>query len=221
MRVRRGRRQADEADTHRVLARLPVKLYITTTPDRLLEDALAEAGKDPQVALCPWNDLVEQPDSAYQQNPNYVPSVTQPLVYHLFGWLEQPESLVITDDDYFDYLIWASKEQIRGQESRVPPAVSRAYSANALLFLGFDIDDRYFRVLLHSVANPEAGINRRRPNSVAVQVNPAEGSFQQPERAQEYLETYLRDFRNVKTNMYWGTAQDFIRELWARRQAWT
>src|SRR5207248_3347545 len=146
-----------------------------------------ENHRDPQVALCPWNQDIEQPDSAYRKDPEYEPSVERPLVYHLFGRLDQPASLVLTVDDYLNYLSWGSKEQLRGLLSKVPPAVSRAYSANALMFLGFNFDDWDFRVLLQSIANPEVR-SRMRPNSVAVQVDLEEGPVLQPELARSYLE---------------------------------
>jgi hypothetical protein len=231
-------RQADEADPYRVLAQLPAEIYVSANADNLLFDALTEAGKDPQIALCPWNEYVVQPpDSAPSQDPGWRPSTEQPLIYYLFGRLDQPDSLVISEDDYFDYLIWVSQDRTRGKAqnplpgigapsppavggAQIPLAVSGAWSRNALLFLGFHVDDWPFRVLLHSVADPEAGIRSRRPTSVAVQVDPEASSFLQPVLASKYLEKYLAQFRNIHTNIYWGTAQDFVGELWARRQDW-
>ena len=223
-------RQADESEPHQVLAQLPVKIYLTANPDDILFDALDAAGKDPQVALCPWHDQVRQPDSAFRADPDYVPSVDKPLVYHLFGRLDQPTSMVITEDDYFRYLIQISKEQEKGRRtsipslvgpgqgtdlgSSIPPLVCQAWSESALLFLGFQIDDWVFRVLLHSLAG--YGIWAR-PKSVAVQVDPEQGQFLQPDRAADYLKRYLDKFRNLSTNVFWGSAQDFVAELRARR----
>jgi hypothetical protein len=212
-------RQTSGCDAHHVLAQMPIRIYITANPDNLLFDALQEAGKNPQVALCPWNDRIQQPDSAFRRDPDYQPSVKQPLIYHLFGRLSQPRSLVISEDDYFDFLIWVSQDRTRGQTSQIPLAVSEAWSGNALLFLGFQIDDWVFRVLLHSIADLEGG-TWRRPKSVAVQVDPEEGQFLQPSRAAKYLQTYLAEFRSLHTNVYWGSAQDFVADLWARRDEW-
>jgi hypothetical protein len=210
-------RQADATEPHQVLAQLPVKIYLTANPDDILFDALVDAGKDPQVALCPWHDQIRQPDSAFRADPDYEPSVNRPLVYHLFGRLDQHVSMVITEDDYFRYLIQISQEQERGRGTSIPPLVSQAWSESALLFLGFQIDDWVFRVLLHSLAGYG---NWARPKSVAVQVDPEQGQFLQPDRAAGYLKLYLDRFRNLNTNVFWGSAQDFVAELWARRDDW-
>lgn len=212
-------RQTAGCDPHYVLAQMPVKIYITANPDNLLFDALQEAGKDPQVALCPWNDRIRQPDSAFRKDRDYQPSVNKPLIYHLFGHLSQPLSLVISEDDYFDFLIWVSQDRTRGQTSLIPLPVTRAWSENALLFLGFQIDDWVFRVLLHGITDVESGIWRR-PKSVAVQVNPEEGQFLQPSRAAKYLQNYLAEFRRLRTSVYWGSTQDFVADLWSRRDKW-
>ena len=43
--------------------------HLTSPPTTitLLASALKEAGKDPQVVLCPWNDYVEQTEAIYDQ----------------------------------------------------------------------------------------------------------------------------------------------------------
>ncbi len=215
-------RQANEAEPYRVLSRLPVKIYINANPDSLLFDALKEVGKAPRVALCPWNTEIEQPDWDHRKEQDYIPSKEEPLIYYLFGRLDQPASLVISDDDYFNYLIWISKEQVRPQPD-IPLVVSAAWITNAQIFLGFQIDDWEFRVLLHSITNLDGG-RKMRHNSVAVQVTPDEGPFLQPEMARRYLEKYLEKYlggvRNMTTNMYWGSVQDFVREMWQRRHEW-
>lgn len=211
-------RQQNENDPYRVLANLPIEVYLTTTPDDLLLDALKETGvKDPQVALCPWNRDIEQPDSAFAADPNYKPSVTKPLVYYLFGRLDQPDSLVISEDDYFNYLIWSIADQNRGTPF-TPTSVSKVLARNALLFLGFEIDDWDFRVLFHSITNPEGG-QAKRPKSVAVQITPDETTFLQPRQARKYLEKYYSGFR-VNTNVFWGRGPDFLRQVWERRNQW-
>jgi hypothetical protein len=216
--VGQSRRQASVAEPFQILATLPIPIYITANPDGLLVDALREAGKDPQEAICPWYDGITQPEAPRLADPRYEPCAEAPLVYYLFGSLSQPDSLVLTEDDYFNFLIWVSKDRTRGAEgSKILKAVSKAWSANALLFLGFQVTDWDFRVLLHSIIDSEAGIHPKRHSSVAVQIRPEEGPFLQPERAARFLEQYLSSFRNsFKTNIYWGSHEDFIRELWTR-----
>jgi hypothetical protein len=209
--VGKWRRESDPAEPNRVLARLPFPIYITTNPDNLLEDALTEAGKEPQSELCPWNDEIEELPSIYKDDPNYRPDAQRPLVYHLFGRLRYPESLVLTEDDYFDYLIRATSNK-----ELIPKPVRRALTDAALLFLGFHLDDWNFRVLFRSIMSQEGGARRLKYAHVAAQIDPEEGRILEPKRARRYLESY---FQGAKISIYWGTTEDFIRELVSRSQA--
>jgi hypothetical protein len=211
-----------EEDPYRVLSSLPAPIYVNAAPDNLLLDALRASNKDPQVFICPWNSDVEQPDSALTRNRGiYVPSVEQPLVYYPFGWLTQMESLVLSDDDYFQYLIWAGVDQTRGQNSDLLPRLNRALSQYAKMFLGFQLNDWTFRMLLYSITDPTSG-RTNRWNSVAVQLGPTEGMVVQPEMTRSYLEKYFGRFRNslLPTSLYWGTSQRFVQELWALHDQW-
>ena len=64
--------------------------------------------------------------------------------------MDRPESLVLTEDNYFDYLIGVTRHA-----DIIPPAVLRAWNDNALMFLGFQIEDWNFRVLFRSIMNQE------------------------------------------------------------------
>jgi hypothetical protein len=203
------RREQDPFEPHRVLAALPFEVYITTNPDDLLAEALrAQDDRQPVVEICRWKEGLGLP-SIYDAEPRYRPSFQRPLVYHLFGHLEEPESLILTEDDYFDYLMWVNRT-----EAQIPTVVTTAWSANALLFLGFQMEDWNFRVLFRSILNEDRRYRRRRHKSVAVQIMPEEGTLL-PARARGYLEDYFRD---ADMGMYWGSADDFIRELGQRWQ---
>jgi CHAT domain/SIR2-like domain len=189
------RQAADAAEPHRVLAGFAFPLYLTTNFDPLLSVALQAAGKSPQPALCPWNDYVEQ----YQSSEATEPDAEHPLVYHLFGQIGQSDSLVLTEDDYFDYLIG-----VTSNKDLIPEAVRRSLADTALLFLGFHMDDWSFRVLFRSIMRQEGGNRRRKYAHVAVQIDPEEGRF---------LESY---FQTDDIRIYWGSVEDFVRDLLAR-----
>jgi hypothetical protein len=59
------RREQAPAEPHRVLAELPVSIYLTTDVTNLLADSLTAAGKEPQVELCRWNEELAQLPSIY------------------------------------------------------------------------------------------------------------------------------------------------------------
>jgi hypothetical protein len=191
-----------------VLAQLPMSIYITTDPSNLLAEALVAAGKEPQVELCRWNEDVELLPSIYDDEPSYRPDVQRPLVYHLFGQIREPDSLVLTEDDYFDYLIGVTRDK-----DLIPAVVRRALADTALLFLGFRMDDWNFRVLFRSIMSQEGRGRRSKYAHVAVQIDPEEGRILEPDRARRYLESYFQD---ADISIYWGSVEDFVKELQSR-----
>ncbi|MDQ3699954.1 MAG: SIR2 family protein, partial [Chloroflexota bacterium] len=202
-------RQRDPAEPHQVLAQLPVPIYISTNPDNLMAESLAAAGKQPEVVICPWKDDVDLLPSIYEREPDYLPEPSRPLVYHLFGHLREPDSVVLTEDDYFDYLIGVTSNR-----NLVPAAVRRALANTSLLFLGFDLTGWDFRVLFRSIVDQEGGrALRKRYAHVAAQIDPQQGRFLEPDRARQYLETY---FQGAEISIYWGSAESFVRELQRR-----
>jgi hypothetical protein len=208
------RRVADAAEPHGVLAGLPFPIYVTTHPANLLTAALTSNGKQPQVELCRWTNEIEWPPSVYDAETEYRPVPNRPLVYHLFGNLLHPESVVLTEDDYFDYLIGVTSNR-----NLIPPVVRRALSDTALLFLGFRLDEWDFRVLFRSIMQQEGRRRRGRYSHVAVQIDPEESQTLEPERARRYIESY---FYGADISIYWGSIEDFMQELqglWQRETA--
>ncbi len=206
--VGRYRRQIDQFEPHAVLARLPLKTFVTTHPSDLLADALTAEGKDPQVELCQWHEEATWPESIFDDPITlYEPSDTRPLVYHLLGHLQELDTLVLTEDDYFDYLIGVTRN-----EKLIPPTVRRALTDAGLLFLGFRLDDWDFRMLFRSILSLE-GRRWNRYTHVAAQIDPEEGRTIEPERARRYLETYFSQPNQIRLSIYWGSVEDFIREL--------
>lgn len=198
------------ANPYRILAELPVKLFLTANYSNLLADALHAAAKEPRVEYCRWNEFLQTEPSIYDQEPGFRPAVAQPLVYHLFGNLRQPDSIVLTEDDYLDYLIGITRDQ-----ELIPGAVQSALANSALLFLGFKLEEWEFRVLFRSIIHkPGSGLLSRYKH-IAVQINPEDSRIEDVERARQYLESY---FQKADISIYWGSAEEFIAELGQRWQ---
>ena len=144
--------------------------------------------------------------------PDYEPTERQPLVYHLFGRFKEtpkePDSLVLTEDDYFDYLIGLTKNM-----DLIPNDIQRVMADSALLFLGFHIDDWDYRVLFRSLMSLEGSSLLGKYANVAVQIDPEAGRIMDPKLARQYLEKY---FDKAKISIYWGRPEDFVRELQKR-----
>ncbi len=138
-------RTANPLEPNWIMAQLPLPLYITTDHTNMLLDALREAGKQPRVELCRWNDYLEDLPSI-QDDKSYYPSAEEPLIFHLFGNIEEPDSLVLTEDNYFDFLIGVTRNK-----DLIPEMVRRFLVDSALLFLGFGIEEWDFRVLFRSI----------------------------------------------------------------------
>ncbi len=204
-------RQRNPNDPFKVLANLPLPIYITTLPDNQLASALREANKKPEVAICPWNEDLAQLENIFERERDYKPTPDRPLVYHLFGRLSEPDSLVLTEDDYFDYL-----SGLTSNKELIPPVVRRALADSALLFLGFYLDNWDFRVVYRSIMGQQGGGRRSRYAHVAGQVEPEEGRILEPDRARQYLERY---FQYADISLFWGSPEDFMREFaehWAK-----
>ncbi len=199
--------ETDKNEPHRVLAQLGLPLYITTNANDLLADGIRYHGREPRVELYRWKDSddVDWPPSIFDENQSWHLSTEEPLVYHLFGHLSQPETVVLSEDDYFDYLMGLDRNK-----SRLPPQVGSALNDSSLLFLGFRMDDWGFRVLFRSLMRRGGAGLRTRHAHVAVQIDP-EGEFtSEPENARLYLTKY---FGSENISLYWGSPRDFVEEL--------
>jgi len=215
--------RADEPrDAHRMLASLPITTFVTTNRDNLLEDALRDVGRQPEVVICRWRELDESqasewPKSVFDSEPEFQPSVERPLLFHVFGNMRHPDSVVLTEDDYFDFLVGVTRNQAN-PNTGIPPMVRRALAANGLVFLGFHVDDWDFRILFRGILRQQGSNASRRRANVAVQIEPSEGKMLEPRGARNYLQKYFLTNRAIAT--YWGTYEDFLQEFverWSKR----
>ena len=198
--------QPDEP--HGVLAGLPLPVYITTNYDEFMVKALVSHHKDPKRELCRWNELVRNHPSIFDSSDAYDPTPANPVVYHLHGHDEVPESMVLTDDDYLDFLV-----SISSRDSLLPHQIQRALTGSSLLFIGYSLSDWTFRVLYRGLVSATEKSLRR--ISVTVQLPPPSDS--DPETAQNiqsYMDQY---FGNTDMKVSWCTAREFCAEL---RQRW-
>jgi hypothetical protein len=201
-------------EPHDVLARLGCPVYVSTNPDDLLGRALGAQGRQPVVQVSNWLDPPGKPPGSPEDGDD-VPSPERPLVCHLFGHLSDPKSVVLSEDDYFKFLVGISNETAENRASSLVNRrrlghVDARLGQSGLLFLGFRLDDWDFRAFLHFFLNREAAKTRGKVLDVAVQLDPEDGRYSDPDLVRRYLE---RLFAQTNIELYWGTTQEFLEEL--------
>jgi len=197
-------------EPHGILADLNLPIYITTNYDNFMIKALKTRHKDPKRELCRWSNEVDQIlklkliSSILKQG--YTPSAEVPLVYHLHGLLEIPESIVMTENDYLDFMI-----RLHEKDSPIlPPEITIALATNALLFVGYSLADWDFRVLFRSIFNTISSMTNL---IIAVQLRPRDVTSE--DDAIRYLSKYFGSVlgKDIRVRVFWGEASEFAKEL--------
>jgi hypothetical protein len=200
----------DREEPHRILAGLPFPVFLTTNYDDFLVRSLKAVQKDPRRDFCRWSPLLrdrEDLPTIFESEPKYEPTVANPLVFHLHGHLgpNHAESLVLTEDDYLEFLAAISRDQ----KKLLPARVETALNISTCVFIGYRLADWNFRVLFQGL---RPTITKQRKRSIAVMPAPGENDANR-ELAVKYLGKYFESF-NLR--VYWGTAREFCAELQRR-----
>lgn len=190
-----------------VLANLKVPIFITTSYDYFTEMALREAGKAPRTALYPWRRGIDERvfwfDQAHQRQfeSNYHPTIEQPLVYHLHGSFDSPLSMVVTEDDYMEFLT----EFVRARSGSNDPFLSDvriALESQTLLLLGYKLRNWDFRTLFWGVIKSETQKHDDLRHT-CVQLEPDDVDS-------DYLQKYLN---RARFDVFEGDIYAFAKEL--------
>jgi len=204
---------ADPFEPHRVMAELGLPLYITTNYDDFMYRALQYV-LSPDVVkrdLCPWHLAgdIKAPQPEVQQG-----TPESPLVFHLHGRLEVVDSIVITEDDYLDFMVNARRVTTSDTSLLVlPPKIDELLTQTSLLFVGYGLRDWNLRVLLRALVE---NVDRSTKwMGVSVQLEPGESEVDETnlDEAVLFLERYF-DGPNLK--VFWGDAEHFLRKVTAR-----
>ncbi len=178
--------------------------------------------KHPRTQVCFWSGQsirVDVSQSASQHDfhleTDYLPTPQNPLVYHLYGLEKYPESLVLSEDDYLDFLgrIWHDFNQY---EKVISDYLRQVLTQSSLLLLGYRLQDWEFRVLFRGIINTTP-LNTRQHYSIAIQVDPHKLRGVEAKEAQTYLQKYFEPAHFV---VKWGTSQNFVQQLWKEWQTW-
>lgn len=127
----------------------------------------------------------------------------------MFGTLDVPESIVITEDEFFDFLAAVAKS---GGEL-IPSAVEEALNDKSLLFLGFGLQDWDLRILLRSAITGEKGPRKGlKAKHVAAEMEVLYDDVASPDDARDYIVTYFHD-HEPSIEIEWASVDVFASNL--------
>jgi SIR2-like protein len=199
------------SEPHRALAALRLPIYLTTNYDNLMYRALEDLGARPVREFARWNSpLLEKFTSRFDSG--YEPSSAEPLVFHIHGHWDAPESMIATEDDYLDFIVNISRDlatspRDASKKVMLPTRVRRALTGTTLLFIGYSLADINFRIILRGLLGPLEPSARHK--SVSVQY--CNG---QPGELEKYIEEYFG--YTLSLNVFWCSAHEFCRKLNAK-----
>jgi TIR domain/SIR2-like domain len=129
-----------ESESLNNLASLPFRLIVNTSPGFSAERAFKRVKPDTHV------DFYDRTAPARIYLPD--PTVDAPVLYGLYGSLQQPSSMILSENDRFDFLISIITEN--------PPLPQKLTSSlcdprQSFLFLGFNLAQWQLRMLVHVV----------------------------------------------------------------------
>jgi hypothetical protein len=124
----------------RGLAELGFPVVISTNYDRLFEDALERAGKQPR-----W--VIYTPDrERTTDHPD--PSAASPVVFKIHGDICNPKTLVITDEDYIQFVLRMNSKR---PYDPIPLTLQRLLTDWTTLFVGYSLLDFNLRLLFRTL----------------------------------------------------------------------
>jgi hypothetical protein len=124
----------------RALAELGFPLIITTNYDQLFERALYMQGKQPRAAVYTPN---LEPTTDHRD-----PTAESPVVFKIHGDILQPETIVITDEDYIQFVLRMSNKE---PYDPVPMTLKYHLTGWPTLFVGYSLLDYNLRVLFKTL----------------------------------------------------------------------
>lgn len=183
----------------RTLAEFPLPIYLTTSYHDFLTVALKQAGKNPRQEICHWHDGLKTLPSVFDEP--YTPTDAEPLVYHLHGLDTHPESLVLTKNDHYEFLVATTRHQGQAPDP-IPKRVRQAMNDSSLMLLGYTLNSEDFDVVFWSLIKYRSYTGNA---GVSIQLE-----------AHDLVRSYLQGYMQKEANfeVYWGRVEEYIQELY-------
>ena len=126
----------------RALAELDFTIIVTTNYDSLFWDALITVGKSPTA------EYYVPGRSGEVANPADDPTPDKPFLFQIHGSASDPSSMVITDEDYIDFVLHMSTT---GPSNPVPGTIYYRMRTWPTLFIGYRLQDFDLRLLMKTL----------------------------------------------------------------------
>jgi len=117
------------------LAQIPFNMVFTLTPDNIFARTLDTYGFEYE------SDFYFRNRKASEEFE--LPTKQKPLIYNLLGNIEEPESIILTHQDFFDYLGSVFKGNSMNEDLK-----TELENAERYIFLGLPYEKWYFQLLL-------------------------------------------------------------------------
>ncbi|HSM68880.1 MAG TPA: CHAT domain-containing protein, partial [Xanthomonadales bacterium] len=202
--------EQSESETHHQLAELGLPLYMTTNLDNFMTLALRAQGLAARRETVADQEATRRPFDRLHFDFDPPPSPEEPVVLHLFGTDEDLHSVVLTEDDYLDYLARISRDY----DYMLPTSVIELLASSTLLFLGYRLQDLDLKIILRGLLT-NLDLAKWAMLHVAVQI---EADVVEEAKRKEVIRYFQKYFASSKIDVYWGTAQQFVADLYARWQ---
>lgn len=210
-------------DPLRLLARLPLPLYITTSYYDFLERALEAEGKRPITQVCFWSGTKVSPRMENLPRPDKKSDGGQPeeaekppvYVYHLYGVEDYPQTMVLSEDDYMNFL-FAMAQDNDTQNPILPLELRGKLAEQTLLLLGYQLRDWDFRVLFRFIAKFRKE-ELSPPRGMVIQLKKSRRQIGNAEKSLQYLSRY---FDKKQFDIEWSEAEGFVQQLSERWDAY-
>jgi hypothetical protein len=127
----------------RALAEIDFTVIITTNYDRLFEKALGKVGKDPIIRI--YDPAADRRTKDFPGKPE---DPKQPWFFKMHGCISDPDSIVITDEDYINFVMRMGDSEIFHP---VPLKMRVQFKDWPTLFVGYSLLDYNLRLLFRTL----------------------------------------------------------------------
>lgn len=164
------------------LARLPFFMAVNLSPDDYLLRAMRAAGKS-GAQSAHYNFRKER------NQPIEPPTETKPLVYNLLGALDDPESLVLTQEDRVEFV----KSVVKGNPDIPNAVMSHFDERKTYICLGFNLENWDYRLLFDSLKVSKENLSFL-PQPASQPLSPEAQSFYEDRYRFMFVETEIQGF---------------------------